>query len=130
MLEELDYQKVFPCHLGQTLFLLLDGHSSRFELPFLDCINDEKNKWAVCIGVPYGTAVWQVGDAEEQKGCFKIRMSEAKRKLLDKKIKHKMKPHLVPTDNMPIINYAWERSFNRVSLNQRAIAERGWFPFN
>jgi len=36
-------------------FLLLDGHGSRFELPFLDYIVDPTSKWTVCIGVPYGT---------------------------------------------------------------------------
>jgi hypothetical protein len=39
-------------------FLLLDGHGSRFELPFLDYINNEETKWTVCIGVPYGTNLW------------------------------------------------------------------------
>ena len=43
--------------------LLLDGHSSRFELPFLRYIDDHPHGndpggtghlWGVCIGVPYG----------------------------------------------------------------------------
>ena len=45
------------CHLfdrtdGVLPFLLLDGHGSRFELPFLEYINDmgeEGHKWRVCI---------------------------------------------------------------------------------
>ena len=49
-------------------FLLLDGHQSRLELPFLQYINDEKkegHKWMVCIGVPYATHFWQVADSNE-----------------------------------------------------------------
>ncbi len=53
-----------------TPFLLLDGHGSRFQLPFLDYITAEDMKWTVCIGVPYGTHVWQVGDSSEQNGAF------------------------------------------------------------
>jgi hypothetical protein len=37
------------------LFLLLDGHGSRFELPFLDYINNPISKWTFCIGVLHGT---------------------------------------------------------------------------
>ena len=82
------------CHLfnrtdGVLPFLLLDGHGSRFELPFLEYINDmgeEGHKWRVCIGVPYGTSFWQVGDSAEQNGSFKMAMVQAKTKLLQKKV--------------------------------------------
>ena len=81
------------CHLfdrtdGVLPFLLLDGHGSRLELPFLEYINDmgeEGHKWRVCIGVPYGTSFWQVGDSAEQNGSFKMAMVRAKTKLLQKK---------------------------------------------
>jgi len=56
---------------GVSSFLLLDGHGSRFELPFLEYINNEAHKWKVCIGVPYGTSYWQVGDSTEQMGSSK-----------------------------------------------------------
>ncbi len=52
-----------------TPFLLLDGHGSRFELPFLDYVNSEETKWNVCIGVPYDTNLWQVGDSAQQNGA-------------------------------------------------------------
>ena len=45
----------------------------------LSLINDPDHKWAICIGVPYGTALWQVGDAEEQNGHFNIMSVKAKR---------------------------------------------------
>jgi hypothetical protein len=47
-----------------TPFLMLDGHGSSFQLPFLNYINSPENsKWTVCIGVPYGTHIWQVRDS-------------------------------------------------------------------
>ena len=61
---------------NQKLFLFLDIHSSCFEIPFLKYINTPEDHWVVCLGVPYGTALWQVGDSEEQN-------EPAKKKLLD-----------------------------------------------
>ena len=63
---------------GPNPFLLLDGHGSRFELPFMEYINQPETMWFVCIGVPYGTSYWQVGDSPEQNGCFKMKKTEAK----------------------------------------------------
>ena len=37
----------------------------------------------MCLGVPYGTALWQVGDSKEQNGSFYISMAIAKMDLLD-----------------------------------------------
>ena len=34
------------------------------------------------------------------------------------------KPELVATDNIPMINYAWNQSFTRVEKNLKAIADR------
>lgn len=34
------------------------------------------------------------------------------------------------TDIIPIVNYAWNNSFSRIRQNKKAIAERGWFPYN
>ena len=66
-------------------FVLFDGHGSRFGLPFLRYINNPGHEWVVCIGVPYGTALWQVGDSEQQNGNYKLKLGEAKIKLMDKK---------------------------------------------
>ena len=70
-----------------TPFLLLDGHGSRFELPFLDYVNSEETKWTVCIGVPYGTNLWQVGDSAQQNGAYESRLTLEKQLLLEKKRK-------------------------------------------
>ena len=53
-------------------FLICDAHGSRFELPFLEYINNPEHEWAVCISVPYGTALWQVGDSSEQNGVMNL----------------------------------------------------------
>ena len=131
ILKELDHKKIFPREeQGCKPFFFVDGHSSRFEVPFLQYINNKEHEWVVCIGVPYGTSLWQVGDAEEQNRLFKLNMSKCKQLLLRKRIDNNLSPFLEPTDIIPIINYAWERSFAEVPSNQEAIAERGWLPFN
>ena len=80
----------------------------------------------VCIGVPYGTAIWQVADSKEQNGSYKIALARAKKELLDIKLSMHIDPaSLCPTDIIPLVNIAWEKSFQRVHMNRKAIAERG-----
>jgi hypothetical protein len=67
-LKHMDTLNLFLRQDGVTLFLLLDGHGSRLELPFLLYINDPQHNWIVCIGVPCGTSYWQVADSLEQNG--------------------------------------------------------------
>ena len=86
---------------------MLDGHGSRLELPFLQYINTPRDHWVVCIAVPYGTALWQVGDSKEQNGSFNIAMYRAKKDLLEKKDQLGMHDDgLVDTDLMSLINIA------------------------
>ena len=110
---------------------MLDGHKSRLELPFLQYINTPRDHWVVCIGVPYGTALWQVGDSKEQNGSFNIAMYRAKKDLLEKKDEIGMHDDgLVDTDLMPLINAAWKQSFFRIDKNKNALSDRGWNPLN
>jgi hypothetical protein len=76
---------------GICPFLLLDGHGSHFELPFVEYITDPTHEWTVCIGVPYGTSMWQVGDSIEQNGQYKDKLKNAKEQLLALKDKHGIK---------------------------------------
>ena len=56
-LEVYNYTKgCIPC-------VLMDGNGSRFGLTFLDYIYNPLHKWCVMIGVPYRTALCQVGDS-------------------------------------------------------------------
>ena len=61
---------------------LLHSHYSRFEIPFLEYVTNADHPRMICIGVPYGTSLWQVADSKEQNGSFKITISKAKKKLL------------------------------------------------
>ena len=111
--------------------MLLDGHQSRFDLDFLRYINTYPHRWNVCIGVPYGTAFWQVGDSSEQNGCFNINMSQVKASMLQTRIdqlNHAMQ--LAQTDIIPMVNQTFHLSFGNRLTNKKAIAERGWNPFN
>ena len=132
MLATLDLLNVIPRDDKNVKpFLLIDGHNSRLQLPFLEYINTPKDHWVVCLGVPYGTALWQVGDSKEQNGSFNIALTKAKQDLLDFKLKKMTEDqYLKPTDLMPLINKAWNASFARKHKNLQAIADRGWNPLN
>jgi hypothetical protein len=111
-------------------FLLLDGHGSRFELPFLDYINNPSSKWTVCIGVPYGTNLWQVGDSSQQNGAFKMCLTVEKHNLLEKKTKLCLDSKIERHDAVGLVHRAWLKSFMKVESNKRAISDRGWNPLN
>jgi hypothetical protein len=115
---------------GPKPLLIVDGHESRLDPSFLEYINDENHKWFVSLGVPYATSYWQVGDASEQNGQFKMEMTRAKQSLTSFKSDMAMKIGITYTDVMPLINKSWDKSFGCIQTNQKAIAERGWFPPN
>jgi hypothetical protein len=96
----------------------------------LPYVNNPDHRWFVCIGVPYGTALWQVGDSMEQNGSFKMSMNRMKEFLLQKRISTMANVDLLPTDIIPLVNYAWEHSFMRVETNKKAICDRGWYQLN
>ena len=131
ILVSLDEIGVFDCAGGlRRPFILLDGHGSRLELPFLSYINDEKHPWVACIGVPYGTALWQVGDSSEQNGSYMMALGEYKEKLIAMKEKHELPLTISPHKIIPMVNHAWAHSFARCIQNKKAIADRGWNPLN
>ena len=117
-LATLDHYEVFPRNNDKKPFLLLDGHGSRFELPFLQYVTDKQHPWMVCQGVPYGTSLWQVADSSEQNGSFKAASSHIKMEILKKRLDMMMdNPCIMPTDIIPIVNYAWGQSFAKVKTN-------------
>ena len=127
----MDHYELFPRSGNLKPFLLLDGHGSRFEIPFLRYVTDREHPWMVCQGVPYGTSLWQVADSSEQNGSFKAASSHIKMEILKKRLDMMMdNPSILATDIIPIVNYAWKESFARVETNRKAIADRGWNPLN
>ena len=128
MLAAIDKLGVFDRSDGVPPFLLLDGHGSRFDLKFLQYINTDNTKWNVCIGVPYGTSYWQVGDSTEQNGCFKMALTKHKRNLLTRKEECRLEFAIEKVDVVYLVHQAWLDSFARVQSNKKAIAERGWNP--
>ena len=111
---------------GPIPFLLLDGHHSPLELPFLEYINNKEHEWMVCIGVPYGTHLWQVGDSSQQNGSFKMWVYKIKGEF----ILCKETSSFSMTDIVPIVAHSWPHSFGRKEGNLHAIAVRGWGPCN
>jgi hypothetical protein len=128
MLETMDLRKIFNRNDGKLPVLLLDGHQSRVRLPFLKYVNDDAHRWKVCLGVPYGTHLWQVGDSNEQNGAFKTAIYKAKRDYLRFRDINNQK--FLPTDIVPLVNTAWDKSFAKVQSSRRAIMDRGWNPLN
>ena len=116
---------------GIKPYLLLDGHQTRFELDFVEYIHSNKHPWTVCIGVPYGTGLWQIGDSAEQNGSWKMQMKKEKKLLVEKRLAEgNGNLEILPTDIIPLVNASWSQSFARVKSNQKAIAQRGWNPLN
>jgi hypothetical protein len=79
-----------------------------------------------CIGVPYGTSYWQVGDSREQNGCFKMALAKAKREIVDKKENSGLVGTIEKTDIVGLVGCAWNQSFAWVASNQKAVMEHGW----
>ena len=112
---------------GPTPFLLVDGHHSRLKLAFMDYIHDPRHKWFVCLGVPYGTHLWQVADSSEMNGSFKIELARAKGEYA-KTMREGQ--GWSTTDVVPLVNRAFFPSYGNVPNAKKAIAERGWNPLN
>jgi len=126
VIAELDKRKVVNRSNNSIKpFLLLDGHGSWLELPFLQYINNPATEWCVCLGVPYGTSYRQVGDSKQQNCSYKIALNKAKQELVSKKAKFGLKATIEKTDIMIILNRTWEESFARTQKNKQAIAMRG-----
>jgi hypothetical protein len=68
MLKLLDSLEVYDRSTGKLPVLVLDGNHSGMKLPFLKYINDPEHLWTVCLGVPYGTLIWQLADLAELNG--------------------------------------------------------------
>jgi len=116
---------------GPISFLLLDAHDFRLQQPFLSYVNSKHElgqlMWVACIGLTNATQKWQVGDSNEQNGCWKMSWYKEKDKLVLYKKRNGMKTDLMKMDIIPLMLLCWEQSFARREKNQNAIMQRGWY---
>jgi hypothetical protein len=124
LLRVIDSHNVYDGQQG-TKPLLLDRHHLRMDLEFLEYINQPSTEWNVCIGVPYGTHLWQVADSSQINGKLKIEMTKEKCQYM--KYKNNTTGLLV-TGIVPIVTGAFRQRFANVTNTTQAIAEQGWGP--
>ena len=131
ILKYLDSYNIYDCQVGEpSSFLIVDGHESRLNPIFVEYITNPDHIWHVNLGTPHATSYWQVGDSSEQNGLFKMLLTEAKKELVNFKIKHGMPIYLGSEDIVPLVNKAWGKSFGNIETSRKAIAARGWNPLN
>ena len=130
MLQTVDKIGVFDQTDRAPHFLILDGHGSIFDLLFLQYINTAATKLNVCIGVPYGTSYWEIGDSPEQNGSFKLALTKCKRDVLTQKERRRTAFAIEKEDIVDVVSKPSDESFARIATDQKAVAERGWGPLN
>jgi hypothetical protein len=81
MLKKMDDMELFDRSDGIDPFLLLDGHGSRFELPFVEYIHGDR-EWTVCIGVHTAQACGKWGTVNNKTVSTRINQKKARRKYL------------------------------------------------
>jgi hypothetical protein len=130
ILQTTDKLCLFDRSYGTNICLLCDGHGSRFKEPFIKYTLESSTPCGCCIGVPYGTSLWQVGDSEKQNGTFKVECNKSKSDTVTAKIRAGLPDTLERSDIVRIVHVAWMKLFVRVETNKRAIAAHGWGPLN
>ena len=128
MLKHIDTHAKFDRTQGKKPFLLLDGHQSRFDIPFLDYVHDPEHEWVCCLGVPYGTHLWQVADSSQLNGNFKVCLTKNKKKFFE--IKRALNKNFDQQDIIPLINHSFHQSYGNTAGARKAMLEHGWAPLN
>lgn len=121
-LDKLDELEVFPrTSGGPILCVLLDAHDTHLQVEYLERVNrriiDDDPAWMSSIGLPNGTAVWQLGDSSEQNGSYKMAMTKEKDALILFKQRMEMPIAIQQCDVMPLIHHTVDPSFCRVESN-------------
>jgi hypothetical protein len=116
--------------------LIVDGHGSRLSIPFLRYINnlDEhgntvlgaNHRWKVYIGLPNGTAYWQVADSSYINGRFKLQMRREKETVLNIQQLNRELIRIKRHNVVLMIRNCWCTCFGDVSGKKKAILQRGW----
>jgi hypothetical protein len=114
-LKKMDDANAFPRSGGiPNPFVLLDGHDSRSELPSLNYITDQTQQWEVCLGLPNGTCIWQVGDSKQQHGSFKWELVKAKHEKIPEKTDAHKEARFTKSDIAPLVNKVFPYSFGNM----------------
>jgi len=140
-LKHLDRLNVFPRDCGlPSPALLVDGHGSRLAPVFVQyCNNLDKDfspdpladhHWNVALGLPNSTQIWQVGDSPQENGAFKFHSRVKKDMIRNDQALNNETPHIKRYHIVPIVNYAFQRSFMVEKGVRKAVAERCWNPLN
>ena len=66
--ETLYLYKIILCDTCTNTFAIRDGHTTRFEFPFLEYKNSLSNLWVFTIGITNGTNVWHVDGSLDLNG--------------------------------------------------------------
>jgi hypothetical protein len=94
-----DSIELFPRVPGGPIpVLIVYRHQSCLATIFVEYINDQGHTWKVCLGVPYATTLWQVGDASEQNGMVKLEWYREKKELLTWKYSNNLPCSICPED--------------------------------
>lgn len=128
ILRDFDEIELFNRSSSLRPFLLLDGHSSYFDVDLLNYVHDAMHPWAVSCGLPRDTHLLQVADSDELNAVFKEEFNVAKQRLLDSRV-HGRK-QFYPSDIVPLVHHAWTISYGQHENIKRALALRGWNPLN
>jgi hypothetical protein len=115
---------------GRKPCALVDGHGSRFTLPFLEYVTNPDHPWQATHVLPHGTAVCQLGDTAEENGTYKMEISNAFEELCRLKKKFRLSDVIRQEDILPIVNRAVQKAWGRPATLRRASARLGWYPLN
>jgi hypothetical protein len=80
--------------------------------------------------VPHATVLWQVGDASEQNGKFKMEWTRVKEWMMVWKSINCLPCTIGPTDIIPLINRVFDNSYGSINSNLKALFDQGWNPPN
>ena len=120
--------------------LLVYGHGSRLSMPFLRYINnldgdgekiaEANHEWNCYIGLPNGTAYWQVGDSSEQNRRFKVNIRQEKEFIRNQHRIYREPIKIERYHVMLMIGLVWNSCFGDINGNRNTILQRGWNPLN
>ena len=117
-MKEFDTLDLFPRVNGRMPVIVIDGHQSRLDPAFIAYINNPAHLWKVCLGVPYATRLWQVGDASEQNGAAKTEWYREKSKVVSYKNTHQLPCKIDACDCIPLVNKFFSQFLRKYCLQQ------------